>query len=413
MPITAPFMAVNDVYAIVNAMVREMYGANTVANAMDTKTFLDIGTTALAGMNGVENTFNALSLVLAKTIIGVRPYKGDLQVITKNSESYGYYTRKISYFTKLFEATDSEPTNLNANALKDGTSVDHYRINKMYPLEVDFKGSKALQKSYTRFRWQVKKAFTSEAEFSKFVEGFMIEVANEIELAKESENRLTLLGYIASLHKSTNAKMHRNMLDEYNAFSGGTSYVVADVMPGGSQEVGFLKFFIAEWTKQVEMLKRNTTIYHQTPTMTDDNGNTLDLLRHTPANKLRAVAYAPYFIDAKINIMPEIFNPKLIEAPNHEEVMYWQNPNKPIEVNIAKPNYFDPATGTIKASTTNTTIKPLAVLFDEDAVGVNYQVEDTVTTPVNARGEYVNTFIHWRKNYWADMTENGVLFYLP
>lgn len=35
-----------------------------------------------------------------------------------------------------------------------------------------------------------------------------------------------------------------------------------------------------------------------------------------------------------------------------------------------------------------------------------------LTTPVNAAGNYYNTFYHWAKDYQDDLTENTVIFYM-
>lgn len=409
-------MSVNDVYAIVNTMLTNMYGSLTSAKvkAIDNSTFMEIGQTVLSGANGVENTFNALSLVLAKTIIGVRPYKGNFQIITKNEESYGYYTRKISFFTKNLEAAASEATDLNESALADGSSVDHYTINKYYPLEVNFKGSKALQKSFTRFRWQIKKAFQSESDFSKFVTAFMTEIANEIEMTKEAENRATIISYMGAVYQSKNPNMCRNMLREFElkfgfeegAYNSKTLFSDPDI-----RDV-FLNFVISEWKLAKECMKLNTTLYHQTPVKNDEKGTQLTLLRHTPESKLKALAFEPYFIEAENMASRSMFRTKF-DIPDHEKVMFWQSSSDPRPVYLKNPVYFDSADGLMKKGTEEIAFIPVAFLFDEDGVGVNYQVEDVVTTPVNAKGEYVNTFIHWRKNYWADLTENAILFYIP
>lgn len=38
--------------------------------------------------------------------------------------------------------------------------------------------------------------------------------------------------------------------------------------------------------------------------------------------------------------------------------------------------------------------------------------ESALTTPVNARGEYYNTYYHWSQNFKLDQTENMILYYM-
>ena len=54
----------------------------------------------------------------------------------------------------------------------------------------------------------------------------------------------------------------------------------------------------------------------------------------------------------------------------------------------------------------------LGILYDEDAVMIDYQFDSAYTTPIEARKGYRNTFWHMRKNAISDLTENGILFYL-
>ena len=53
----------------------------------------------------------------------------------------------------------------------------------------------------------------------------------------------------------------------------------------------------------------------------------------------------------------------------------------------------------------------LGVLFDEEALRVKFMLDFVNTTPVNAAGDYYNTYYHWLKNYEQDETQNGILFY--
>ena len=123
-----------DVYQIVNAAAKQMYGADTALVASDTTSFVTVGEAMLR--TGYENTLNALSYPMGRLYIAVRPYRHRFDLITMDDSLFGTISRKISYFTKLFEASGNWNTDLNAQQLKDGQSIDHYTINKSYPLEI-------------------------------------------------------------------------------------------------------------------------------------------------------------------------------------------------------------------------------------------------------------------------------------
>ena len=111
-----------DVYGIVNAMAGEMYGSNNTLTAFDTSTFATVGEAMLR--TGYENTVNALSVVIGKTIVAARPYRGKFRVIMRVPQEFGLITRKISFYSgKLEESTDFN-TDINATQIVDGASID-------------------------------------------------------------------------------------------------------------------------------------------------------------------------------------------------------------------------------------------------------------------------------------------------
>ena len=96
---------------------------------------------------GYEKTLNALTVVMGRTYMAIRPYKHKWDLITINDDLFGTISRKISFFTKLFEPSKAWNTTAAPEQLKDGATVDHYSINKVYPLEMMFCGQKILTKT--------------------------------------------------------------------------------------------------------------------------------------------------------------------------------------------------------------------------------------------------------------------------
>ena len=54
----------------------------------------------------------------------------------------------------------------------------------------------------------------------------------------------------------------------------------------------------------------------------------------------------------------------------------------------------------------------VTVSFDEDAVMVDYQLDSSYSTPIEARKRYRNIWWHFAKNAINDFTENGIVFYI-
>lgn len=396
-----------DVYQIVNQTAKAMFGADTNIQAVDTSTFVAVGEAMLR--QGYENTLNALNMMIGNTIIAVRPYSGKFKIISETEQEYGAITRKISFFYDGAEASQDWNTNINDKQLSDGSSVDHYKIRKQYPLEINFAGIKALQKHYTRFKTQLKVAFRSEDEFAKFYVGLAQEVANELEILMEAENRALVLNHIGALYDTGNTRMKVNLTEAFNT-ARNTTYTTAQLLNEHLKE--FLAFFVETVKNTSDLMEEANVLFHLTPRKTNDAGEELMLLRHTPKEYQKLILYAPLIRSAEANVLPEIFHDGYLRLKNYEKVTYWQNPNSPASVSV-KANEFDVSTGQSKDAAKAANIPyVVGMLFDRDALAVNYFLDDVDTTPDNAAGRYYNTFYHWAKQYNADFTENAVLFYM-
>lgn len=395
-----------DVYAIVNAAAAEMYGKNATIQARDTTTFVSIGEHMLR--TGYTNTLNALSTVIARTIVAVRPYRGKFEIIARVPEEWGGITRKISFYAGKFEAETMWNTNVTATNLIDGNSIDHYKITKQYPLEMNFCGLKVLKKRDTTFADQLDQAFHSESEFSDFYSAKMIAIANDIALGYEAENRLQVLNAIGSTYNTGGPRQKVNLVTAYNT-KFGTSYTASDLLTTYLKE--FCEFFVARIKGDMSLMSEYNSLFHIFPARNDDGGNALTLLRHTPAEMRRLILFEPIFRDAEARVFPSLFDPGFLRMQDYEGVEYWQNPNNPGAVDI-KPNQLNVSTGQAVDGTRVQITNVVGLLFDRDAISTSLKLQKTITTPVNADGDYFNTVYHWAFQFKEDPTENMVLYYM-
>ena len=68
--------------------------------------------------------------------------------------------------------------------------------------------------------------------------------------------------------------------------------------------------------------------------------------------------------------------------------------------------------GKVDGKTDKTIENVVGILFDREGIGTFRQEEKVLTTPVNARGAYYNTFWHEKQMWFNDMSENAVIFTL-
>lgn len=393
-----------DIYKNINKIIDQQSGDSVSPTA--TSGMVSVG--QAAQIYGYENTLNKLSAAMGRVLTAVRPYKGGFSLVESSNEEYGQIARKISYFYDGYEASENYNTNLSDTQLKDGSSVDMYKIRKRYPLEIQFGGVKVLEKSWTRFLNQLKISFSSASQFDAFYRGEATQMANEIQMMKEAENRALVLNAIGATYQTGGDKQKINMVKEFNA-SHGTTYTTAELL--GSHLKEFMQFFVSLIRFYSDLLETNCDMFHLTPVKTNDAGETLRLLRHTPKNCQRLLLSSQIWHQAEASVMSEVFNDQYLKLDQAEKIPFWQSPMSPNEVNVV-PNILDTTTGLSKDGEATSIAVVLGLLYDKDALSVTYRQEDVLTTPVNAKGVYYNTVHHWAKDYRYDATENMILFYM-
>lgn len=395
-----------DVYGIVNAMSAEMFGQNSTLTAFNTSSFATVGEAMLR--TSYENTVGALSAVIGRTIIAARPYRGKFRIIMRVPQEFGLITRKISFYATKLEESNDFNTNINATQIVDGASIDPWTISKTYPLEINFAGLKVTQKNYTIFRYQLKQAFQSEAQFGSFVSGLLVRIANDLEVMMDAENRLQVLNAIGATYNVGAPRQKVNLVTEFNAFYG-TSYTAAQLLSTYFDEL--MKFFVMKLKGDMSLMEEENELFHIFPAKNDDAGNALSLTRHTAPEDRRLLLYMPRIRQAEATIFPSLFDSSYLKLDQYEGVEYWQNPNHPEAVSVT-PNQLNTTTGQSANGTAVALDHVLAVLFDRDALVTSVHVEDVLTSPVNNKGSYYNVTYHWGKDHMLDQTENMIIYYL-
>lgn len=395
-----------DVYGIVNAMSAEMFGQNSTLTAFNTSTFATVGEAMLR--TGYENTVGALSAVIGRTIIAARPYRGKFRIIMRVPQEFGLITRKISFYATKLEESNDFNTNINATQIVDGASIDPWTISKTYPLEINFAGLKVTQKNYTIFRYQLKQAFQSEAQFGSFVSGLLVRIANDLEVMMDAENRLQVLNAIGATYNVGAARQKVNLTAAFNAFYG-TTYTAAQLLSTYFDEL--MKFFVMRLKGDMSLMEEENELFHIFPAKNDDGGNALSLTRHTAPEDRRLLLYMPRIRQAEATVFPSLFDSSYLRLDQFEGVEYWQNPNVPEAVSVT-PNQLNTTTGQSENGSAVALDHVLGVLFDRDALVTSVHVEDVLTSPVNNKGSYYNVTYHWGKDHMLDQTENMIIYYL-
>lgn len=414
-------LTIKDAHSIINALVKELTGGNSTIQAVDTSSFCQAGELVMSA--GVDKVFEALSLIVGRTLIASRPYEPRFDNLNRiDTGLLSGRVRKISYYSKPALASGAFNTdlfkneangftagqNLDANGAAQSTKSQFEQVQAI-PLEMNFYSRDTWQVGLTRYDWQVQEAFTSEESFINFIDGCMTECLNDIASQKEAFTRMALLNHIAGVIDESSV-MPGSAVDLVAAYNAeyGTSLTGDDLR--GQYKKEFLAFFVKRFKLDSDRLTYRTSQYHVTPTKVVD-GQQMALLRHTPKDRQKAILYNPFFVDAEVNVLPEIFNDEYLKIENGARVDFWQNFNEPAKIDIT-PNITNFATGTNTQGPRVQIPYLLGVILDEDALFLNFALDTSRVSPVEARKGYRTTWWTFLKGIQSDFTENAIVYYM-
>ena len=409
-----------DAHALVNLIGAELTGQDANLTKVTTDNFVSVGETILS--YPTENVYNAISMVLLRTKIAARSVDEDLTIMnTSDTGQYSHRMRKISYLSKWAKPTGAFNTQLYTNLAAGFTAGQNPDNNgdpqstksqweqcPVVPAEISFGGSSVWDHGITWYKYAAKDAFESEEAFNRFWAGALIENGNDIKREKSAYRRAILLNFIAGLYDLQ--AQGTKVINLTKAFNDkyGTSYTTDQLKTTYEKE--FLQFFVSTFKTVSKQMEKSSINFHVNISKTID-GVTYNLLRHTPKNRQRVILYEPMFINAKANVLPEIFNPEYLDLnTQYEGILWWQNENDPEAIDVV-PSIPDFAnTG---AQVTGDEVKldhVVGLIFDEDALLSDFQLDDVDTTELEARKKYRNTWYTMARNGINDFTEKAVLF---
>lgn len=422
----------NDGYVVMQDVVNQLMGVGQVAQ-INASNFASVG--EQVATFGQEAVFNAINMSLGRMIIAVRPASESFNLIQAiDTKEFNSRFRKVSFYSKNTKPSGMFNTDLytnHATGYTDGEngSADQvtgrtpstksmWEQNLAVPLELDFGGMTTWQYCITNLMIDGKYAFESENEWIRFLNGYLTQHANDLAMEREAFKRMTFLNHVGVDYTIgttlTGTGMARNLTSEFNT-KFNTNYTTAQLLT--TYFDAFLAFFVSTVKKDVKRMKRHTILEHIFPAKTE-GGTSLYLPRSTPASMQKLALLDSFWIDAEAYVMPKIFNTEYLDIGNFESIEYWQNPTAPAEVSVKVPipGWVNKLL-TSGSSTSDTTSEVsisylLGALFDTDACLVDMKVDKALTTPIEARKGYSNTWITFVKNAISDPTEKTIIYYM-
>lgn len=387
----------NQIATILNTLVQDAQGRsnNSLPTPRNTADFVTQATTALSG--GTDPIMGSLTQLIAKTVFSVRPYRGKFAILDNDSLTYGNTVRKV---TPIFIDSAANQPMFNAQPA-DGQSSDHWTIKRPKILQTMFTGMEQyMVQAPSVFENQLQNAFRGPNELGEFLTSQTVAVQNELNQQKETLARNTVANMVGAKNIIDSASVI-HVLTEYNTETG-LSLTAQDVYKPANFSA-FVQWFYALVEKFSGLLTERTVKFHMALT-----GYTI--VRHTPKREQRLLMYEPLLQKIKTMSLAGLYNESLLTMNVTEGVNFWQDFEYPTRITVT-PSYTK-ADGTVDTGAAQTLNDVIGVLFDREAMGINTNLERAMSTPVNAKGLYYNSFFHFAKRFYNDCTENCIVFCL-
>ena len=388
-------LTAKQIYAIVNEVAQQAIGSKDIT-VIDNTGLIALGNTVLASDATKNNFINALTDRIGRTIVSFREYHSHFPDFERDSIEWGNILQKLKI--AMPDAEEDQSYNL-----VDGKSVDQYKINKAKVNQLLFTNETPWQTHITVHLEALEKAFIDTSSMGAFISGMFGEVQNRIELAMENLSMDCVNNYIAEIITRKEGRPSRiiNLVTEYKDNTG-VDHTTTPLNALDDEE--FLKFVIRRINSLSSTFEYMTVNLYNDTGIYEGAGSSGAYTRHTPKSEQKLMLFIDMVNALKTNINSKAFNMEqvAIDIP-FMTVPFWQSMKKPSGINIkptSKPN----------APVVESLV--MGILYDREAMGTFKKKYNSITSPVNAAGQYYNVFYHMLTMYYNDLTENAVIFLL-
>lgn len=385
-------MSIEQAYALLAELHEQATGQKNIAAISGLADFISVAQATLAA--GYEPVLSALSQVIGRTLVAVRPYARKFAGLEMSNEKWGGITRKISFI-------DTDPVTNPSFTLTDGVSVDPYVVRKPKVLETRFVGSVIYQDQVTIFKNQLDLAFTGPEELARFVSGLTLAISNKREQWLEELSRSALCNFIAAKKIVDSGSAHIHLLTEYNTATGG-SYTATTIRQP-SNWGPFVRWAYGRISELSQKMTERSVLFQAPITGTV-------IARHTPVEDQKIYILDNILGSMKAEVLSTTYNPGFLSLADVEGVGYWQDIKNPDEIKVT-PEYMD-TSGAAVTGTAQSLSKIIGVMFDRDAIGYNIYQDTIDVTAYNPKGQFWNEFLNVRVRYQNDLTEKGLVLCL-
>ena len=383
-------MKITQAYEILNNITKEILGDTAVVNE-DLSNIADVGT-ALFNASDVDPITKTLVNQVGRMVFVNRTYNVSVPSVMMDGWEFGSVMEKIH--SEMPEATENEAWNL-----VDGKDYSPYTYHDIKVKVKFFNKKVTFEIDKTITRRQLYQSFQSASQFNALVSMIFNEIDKSMTVKIDSLIMRTINSMAAdTIHSeypdadyTTKSGVRAvNLLKLYNDMSGQT--LTADKC---ITNMDFIKFATYTMANYIDRMKVMTSLF-----------NVGGMARFTPKEYLRVVMLSDFKNAAGSYLQSDTFHNEYTKLPDASTVPYWQGSG--LEYTFEDISTIDLKSGsghTVKATGI------LAVMFDREALGV-CNIDRRVDTAWNPKAEFTNYFYKYDAQYFYDLNENFVVFFV-
>ena len=382
-------MQVNQIYEIVNDTVKETLGDTAVLNE-DLSNVVDIGD-AVFDANAFDKYVRSLVNHIGRVIFVNRTYSGGAPSVLMDGWQYGSILQKIS--SEMPEATENESWELI-----DGTSYDPNIFRKPVAIQKFFNKKTTFEIDRSITEKQVRQSFSSAEQLNGFLSMLFNEVEKALTVMTDNLIMRTINSFTGeTIYDAFNTADYSetsiravNLLKQYNEIYGET--LTADKAITSPEFIRYAAYVMGIYKDRMSRMSKLFNIG--------------GMQRFTSENMLHFVTLSDFTRAADVFLQSGTFHNDFVRLPKSETVPYWQGSGTDYSFDsISSINVTTPNGHTVNISGI------LGVMFDRDALGVA-NFERRITTNYNPKAEFTNYFYKQDAQYFNDLNENFVTFFI-
>lgn len=374
---------VNQIYDLCNQIFQQMTGRTDI-EAVDSASLVAMGN-EVSNLGKNDLWLNTLARRIGLTIDSYRVYRNRFSDLYRTQVEWGALVQKLTV-----EMPDAVADDMYKVGQMNGQALDHYIINNPKAKQKIFDKETPYSFFITMQEKMLTEAFLNAGAMSSFVNQVFGKVQNKIEVVLEDLARVALVNMMCNL----STKQEIKLVTLYNSKTGSTLNPQTALF-----DPAFMRFAIGMMNNIASKLETMSVLF-----------NTDGYDRFTPKSEQRFYVLADFITQLETVVQYAAFSPQYVNKSVDIAVPYWQGVKEGDDINDIA--VLSKVIGKVDSKVDKTIENVVGVLFDREAIGTFRQEEKVLTTPVNARGAYYNTFWHEKQMWFNDMSENAVIFTL-